>query len=114
MHFTSADADALVAALGELCEFAPAPCFTCGDTLTFVVPAPQGEATDTSVGNKHALAEALRSDLAAQTGEQIHVAIRTLQLVTDGEGAYFLEARIELGAMLALAVCGRPAPGRGG
>jgi hypothetical protein len=98
MHFSSADADAVVAALGEVCDFAPAPCIQCGDTLDFVVPAPQGDATDLSAENTHVLAEALRSDLAAHTGEQIHVAIQALQLVTEEEGGYFLEAKIELGS----------------
>merc|ERR1719421_2766457 len=40
MHFTTAEADAAVAELSEVCEFAPAQCPACGDALVFVVPAP--------------------------------------------------------------------------
>jgi len=95
--FTTEEADAVVAALSDVCDFAPPLCPACGDALVFVVPAPEGEATDLSEANTHVLAEALRADLAAQSGEQVRVTIRALELVT-ADGEYFLEAKIELGS----------------
>ncbi|MAS44213.1 MAG: hypothetical protein CML43_13995, partial [Rhodobacteraceae bacterium] len=98
MQFSPAEADAVVAEIAGVCEFDPPPCPSCGDALVFVVPAPAGEATDLSANNTHRLAEALRSDLAVQTGEQVHVTIRALDLMVSDEGAYFLEAKSELGS----------------
>jgi Ca2+-binding EF-hand superfamily protein len=97
MTLTAEDADAVVAHLSELCEFAPPACPACGDALVFVVPAPLGEKTDLSEKNTEVLADALRADLASQTGEHIHVTIKELALV-KAEEAFFLEAKIELGS----------------
>merc|ERR1719313_410642 len=100
LPFTAVEADEAVAELGKVCEFAPPACPACGDAIDFVVPAPLGKKTDLSAENTHALADALRADLAAQTGEHIRVTIPGPFKLEKAESSdeYFLHAAVELGS----------------